>query len=167
MLMFIGMASAAHSQKQLILIKREDVLLRLYPGDEFKYKLNGSTSVRTTYVNNLSDTAVVTHNDTIPFHRIDRIYFKQRKFYNTVGTFLVILGGGLLLIDQINVHLVQRQPVPEDNRFTTLALSSVAVGLPLMLLKKNSQKLDHRTRLMTVEKGSAFYRPDTRETVDN
>src|SRR5688500_18715466 len=117
-LMFMVLASVAHSQKQLIMVKREDVILRLYPVDELIYKLKGATTVKTTYVNNLSDTAVVTHNDTIPFHRIDRIYFKQRKFYNTIGTFLVILGGGLLVIDQINAHVVQTQRVDYDHRFT-------------------------------------------------
>lgn len=165
--MFFGLAGAADAQKQLLVLKGEDVLLRLYPGDEFKYKLKGSQTVRTTYVNNLFDEAVVTHNDTIPFHQIDRVYFRQRKFYNTVGTFLVIFGGGLLAIDMINVHLVKTQGTPEDNNFTTMTLSSVAVGLPLMLLKKNSQKIHHRTRLMTVEKGSGFYVPDKREAIDN
>src|SRR5688572_24844063 len=56
--LFLCFAGAVHSQKQLILLKRENVLLRLYPGDEFIYRLNGSKTVRTTYVNNLSDTAV-------------------------------------------------------------------------------------------------------------
>lgn len=166
-LVFFGLAGATHAQKQLLVLKGEDVLLRLYPGDEFKYKLKGSQTVRTTYVNNLLDEAVVTHNDTIPFQQIDRVYFKQRKFYNTVGTFLVIFGGGLLAIDMINVHLVKTQGTPEDKTFTTMTLSSVAVGLPLMLLKKKSQKIHHRTRLLIVGKGSGFYVPDIREAIDN
>lgn len=165
--MLIGAAGAVHSQKQLVLLKGEDVLLRLYPGDEFRYKIKGSTNVRTTYVNNLSDTAVVTHRDTVPFHRIDRIYFQQRKFYNTIGSFLVIFGGGLFLIDQVNTVLVQKQSPSLDDGVTSLSLYSLAAGLPLMMLKKKSQKLGYRTRLITVEKGSAFYRPDTREAIND
>ena len=164
-LLFLFLAGAARSQKQLILLKREHVLLRLYPGDEFIYRLKGSKTVRTTYVNNLSDTAVVTHRDTVPFHKIDRMYFRQRKFYNTVGAGLVIFGTGLFLIDQVNVVLVNGQSPSLDDRVSVLSFSSLAVGIPLILLKKKSQKIDYPFRLMTVDKGSAFYRPDTRQYI--
>ena len=156
------MALVTHSQKQLVVLKRENVLLRLYPGDEFIYRLKNSKTVRTTYVNNLSDTAVITHRDTVPFHRIDRIYFRQHRFYNTIGTALVILGGGLFLIDQVNHVIVNGQSPDLDNQVTTVALTSLAVGIPLMVLKKKSQRLRYPKRLMMVDKGSGFYRPDTR-----
>lgn len=163
--LFLFFAGAAHGQKQLILLKRENVLLRLYPGDEFIYRLKGSKTTRTTYVNNLSDTAVVTHRDTVAFHKIERIYFKQGKFYNTIGAGLVIFGSGLFLIDQINVVLVNGQSPNLDDRVSVISLSSLAVGIPLILLKKRSQKINYPTRLMMVDKGSAFYRPDTRQYI--
>jgi len=156
---------AAYGQKQLVLLRGEKVVLRLFPGDELIYKEKGSRSVRTTYVNNISDTAVVTHRDTVPFHKIERLYFRQHQFYNTIGTVLVIFGGGLFLIDQINVTLVQGHEPSLDNRVSTVSLTSLAAGLPLMLIKKKSQKLSFRNRLMMVDKGSAFYRPDTREYI--
>lgn len=155
----------ADAQKQLVLLRKENVLLRLYPGDEFVYKLKGNKTRRTTYVNNISDTAVVTHRDTVAFHRIDRIYFPQRKFYNTIGSALVIFGAGLFIIDQINVMVVNGNKPDLDSRVSAISLSSLAVGMPLMLIKKKSQKLQLGNRLMMVEKGSAFYRPDTREYI--
>ncbi|HET9487032.1 MAG TPA: hypothetical protein VFO54_06345 [Chryseosolibacter sp.] len=161
----MAVSSTVYCQKQLILLKKENVLLRLYPGDEFIYKEKGSRSVQTTYVNNLSDTAVVTHRDTVPFHAIERIYFRQRKFYNTLGAALVIFGTGLFLIDQINVVLVQGHSPNLDDGVSTVSLTSVAVGLPLALIKKKSQVVNYRHRLMMVDKGSAFYRPDTREYI--
>jgi hypothetical protein len=164
-LLFAFLAGPAKSQKQLVLLRKENVLLRLYPGDEFRYKLKGSSAIRTTYVNNLSDIAVVTHRDTVPFHTIDRVYFKQHKFYNTIGSALVIFGAGLFLIDQVNVVLVNGQTPSLDNRVSALSLGSLATGLPLMLLKKKSQKIRYPSRLMMVDKGSVFYRPDTREYI--
>ena len=166
-IVLLSLGYAAHGQKQLIVLKGEDVLLRLFPGDEFIYKLKGNKSVVTTYVNNISDTAVVTHRDTIPYYKIDRIYFKQHKLHNTVGTALVIFGGGLFLIDQVNLVLVNGQSPDLDDRVSVLSLSALGAGLPLMLLKKKSQKLDHRHRLRMVDKQSVFYRPDTRQPVDN
>jgi hypothetical protein len=165
LVLFVGFGGAAHSQKQLIVLKRQNVLLRLYPGDEFIYKVKGSRAVRTTYVNNLFQGAVVTHRDTIPFNEIDRIYFKQHKFYNTVGTALVIFGAGLFIIDQANVVLVQNQSPNLDSHVSTLSLSSLAVGLPMAFIKKKSQKIRYPTRVMTVDQGSVFYRPDTREYI--
>ena len=162
MVMFAG---AASGQKQLVVLKKENVLLRLFPGDEIIFKLNGDRVVRTSYINNLSDTALVAHRDTIPFHSIDRLYFRQRRFYNTIGSALVIFGTGLFLIDQVNVVLVNGQSPNLDNRVSALSLGSLAAGLPLMLLKKKSQRVRYPIRLRMVEKGSAFYRPDTRENV--
>lgn len=164
--LMVSAGFAGHGQKQLVLLNKEDVLLRLYPGDEIIYKLKGDKAVRTSYVNNLLDTAVVTHRDTVPYHDMDRIYFRQHKFHNTIGTGLVIFGAGLFLIDQINVVVVNQNSPDLDSRVSAISLSSLAVGLPMMLITKKSRKMKYRTRLMTVEKGSGFYRPDARETVN-
>jgi hypothetical protein len=118
-------------------------------------------------VNNISDTAVVTHRDTVPFHRIDRIYFEQKRFYNTVGKALVIFGAGLFLIDQFNVVVVNGNSPNLDARVSRISLVSLAAGLPLMLIKNRSRTLRPGIRLMMAEKSSAFYRPDTREIISN
>lgn len=157
--------AAVHGQKQLVLLKGETVLLRLYPGDDFIYKEKGSKSVKTTYVNNISDTAVITHRDTVPFRTIERLYYKQHKFYNTVGAALVIFGAGLLLIDQVNLVLVQGHSPSLDDRVSTISLTSLAVGIPLVLVKKRSQKITFQNKLMMADEGSVFYRPDTREYI--
>jgi hypothetical protein len=161
----MGAAGTVHSQKQLIVLKKENVLLRLFPGDEIIFKLKGSKSIKTTYVNNLSDTAVVTHRDTVPYHTIERIYFRQPKFYNKLGAALVIFGGGLFLIDQANLVIVNGQSPNLDSHVSTLSLASLAIGLPMVLIRQRSQKLNHRHRLMMVTKGSIFYRPDTRSSI--
>ena len=166
-LMFMFWATVGLAQKQLVLLKKEEVLLRLYPGDEFIYSLKGDKRKRTTYVNNISDTAVVTHRDTVPFHRIERIYFPQKRFYNTIGRALVIFGAGLFLIDQFNIVVVQGNSPDVDAGVSRISLFSVAAGLPLMLIKKRSQKMQHGIRLMMAEKSSPFYLPDTRQIISN
>ena len=148
-----------YAQKQLVLLKREKVVLRLYPGDEITFKLKNSDTRITSYVNNLYDTALVTHRDTIPFHRIDRIYFKHTRFYNVVGGLLVVGGAGLFLIDQFNQVVVEGESPSLDDRVTTLSLSAVAVGLPMMLIKKKSQRVGYKYRLLTATKESVFYLP--------
>jgi hypothetical protein len=160
------LSGSVFGQKQLVVLKRENVLLRLYPGDEFVYRLKGEKIVRTTYVNNIFPTAVLTHRDTVPFNAIDRVYFRQRKLYNTLGGALVIFGAGLFIVDQLNVTVVNGNKPSLDDDVTTLSVSSLAVGLPLMLIKKKSQRIRYPTRLMLIDRNSGFYRPDPREQVN-
>ncbi len=146
-----------HGQKQLVLLKKQKVILRLYPGDEIVLKTKGSDTKMTSYVNNLFDTAVMVHKTLIPFHKIERIYFKRSTFANVVGTLLVVGGGLYFAIDQINVMVVQGEKASLNDNVTATSISMVAVGLPMMLIKKKSQRMKYGYRLMTVEPGSPFY----------
>jgi hypothetical protein len=140
-------------------MKRENVLLRLYPGDEIVFKLKGSKRIWTTYVNNLSDTSVVTHRDTIPFHKIERLYFSQEKFHNRLGAYLIAGAIALFAIDQVNYTLIQGNEFSVDSGISKACITGVAVGLPLVLLKKKYQKIDYRYKIFTARKGSPFYLP--------
>jgi hypothetical protein len=162
-LLVLTSVTEACGQKQLLLMKGEQVKLRLYGGDAIIFKLKNSKRVWQTYVNNLSDTAVVTHSDTIPYHKIERIYFRQSTFYNRIGSALVTAGVALFVIDQFNEVVVQGNPASLDNWVSKVTIISVGAGLPMMLIKKKSQKLNHKYKLMMVQEGSVFYRPDSRE----
>lgn len=162
---FTFLAFQSEGQKQLVLLKNERVLLRLKPGDELVYKLKGSKAIRISYINNLSDTYVLAHRDTVPFNKIDKIYFRQEKFYNKLGAALVVGGAALFLIDQVNIIIVNGQSPSLDSWVSSVSATSVAVGLPMMLIKKKSQKINYKYRLLTVKKGSPFYRHDPREPI--
>jgi len=161
-LVLLCCAVAAYSQNQLVLLKGEKIKLRLYPGDDFVYRLKGSKTIYTSYVNNLSDTAVVAHNTIVPFYKIDRIYFKHHNLKNVVGGLLVVGGIGYFAIDQLNVTLVRGDKANLDEGVTTASAIMVGAGLPMLLINKKSEKLGGRYRLLFVRKGSAFYRPDPR-----
>lgn len=155
-------APACHAQKQLVVLKKQKVRLRLYPGDEIVYRLKGSRKVHTSYINNLFDTAVMIHQEIVPYHKIDRIYFKQHNLLNLAGGFLVTGAVAYFLIDQVNETLVQHNDPNIDKSVARSSIIMIAVGLPMMLLHKNSQRIGGRYRVLTVEKGSAFHRPDIR-----
>ena len=158
-ILFIGCVSGTFAQKQLILMKRENVLLRLYPGDEIVFKLKNNKRVWKSYINNLSDTSVVIHRDTIPFHQIERLYFYQEKFHNRLGTYLIAGAIALFAIDQVNYTLIQGNDFSIDSGISKACIGGVLVGVPLVLAKKKYQKIDYRYRLFTARKGSPFYLP--------
>lgn len=147
------------AQMQLLLLKHERILLRLYPGDDFVYRLKGSRTVKSSYVNNLSETEVFTHQDTVPFHTIDRIYFRHSTFMNRLGSRLFAGGIVLLVIDQGN-ELIQGHSLNLDRGVSTVCLALAGAGLPMMLIRKRAQRLNYKYKLMMVEKGSVFYKED-------
>jgi hypothetical protein len=157
--------SPASCQKQLVLLKKQKVLLRLYPGDEFVFRLKGSRKIRKSYINNLYDTAVVAHHDVIPFHKIDRIYFVRRNLLNVTGGLLVVGGIGYFLIDQVNVVLVHGEKVNLDDNVSVASAIMVGAGLPMLLSKKKYARTWGKYRLLMADKGSVFYTPDARREI--
>lgn len=165
LLALICLCSVSLAQKkQLVLLKRQDVLLRLYPGDEIRLKVKGRETPIKSYVNNLFDNAIMLHRDTIPFSEIERIYFHQSVRANVYGTVMVV--GGVLLfgIDQLNQSVVQDKEASLDPGVVAVSAVLVGAGLPMMLWKKKSQKLTYKYRLLTVKEGSAFYKPKPNES---
>ena len=158
LLVMILLVVQAGAQKQLVLLKDERVLVRLNPGDEFVFKVRNSSAIRRSYVNNLSDTAIVIHSDTIPFHRLDRIYFRRVSLGNKLGAAMVVAGGALFLIDQLNFTVLQGNDPALDRGVSVSSIFGVVIGLPFMLMKKKYQKINRHVRVRVVKPGSAFYR---------
>lgn len=148
----------AEAQKQLILIKKEKVMIRFNPGDEIVYRLKGEDRVVTSYVNNVFDTAVVAHDNIIAYHKIDRVYFRQSTYLNVIGSFLVIGGVGYFVIDQFNEVIVHGNDFNVDDNVLKTSVTMTAIGLPLMLFHKKSQRIKGKYRLLMVEEGSPFYK---------
>jgi len=148
----------AAGQSQLLLLKREEVLLRLNAGDDFVFRLKGAKEIRRTYINTLSDTAVVTHRDTIPYHRIDRVYFKASTFVNRLGLLLVIGGAGYFIIDQVNNVIVHGNDARIESNVAITSGTMVAAGLPMMLIGRKSRRVGGRIRLLRVTPASPLYR---------
>jgi hypothetical protein len=165
-LLFILLVSGTNlgiAQKQLLLLNREKVILRLNPGDEFIISLKGDKRKIDSYINNLFDTAVMVHKTLIPFHKIDKVYFRNSSFGNRFGRWLVVGGIAYFLIDQFNTVIVQGDKASLDEDVTTVSAGMVAVGLPLMLIKKKYQRVGRKYRLIVVEDGSPFYVAPIRE----
>jgi hypothetical protein len=165
LLILLIMVDKTFAQKQLVILRKQKVMLRLYPGDEIILKLKNSKNLKRTYINNLLENAVVTHRDTVSFQQIERIYFKHPSTLNVIGTKLVVGGVVLLLFDQANNTWIRGNEMTFDKGFTTGMLGVIGVGLPLMLIRKKSEKIGYRNRLMIVSPGSFFYKPDTRSYI--
>jgi hypothetical protein len=80
-----------------------------------------------------------------------------------VGTVLVIGGAGYFLIDQVNNVIVEGNPATFDQSVTRASVTMLAIGLPMMLIKKKSEKLGRGRRLLAVTEKSPFYQREIRQ----
>ncbi len=132
-------------------------MLRLNYGDPIVFRLKGDKQTKRSYVNNIYDTALKVHLDTIPFSKIDRIYFKQSHYTNVIGSLLVTGGAAFFMIDQFNELVVHGNKASIDQGVVRGSAIMIGTGLPLMLIHKKSQKIQYPTRLLVAKRGSPFY----------
>jgi hypothetical protein len=147
---------AVHAQNQLVLIKNDEVQVRYLKGDDLTYiRKNGQKL--SGFIVEINDSTIITSNDTVATHQIERLYFKKGNLMNLVGGFLVVAGAGIFVIDQINTIIVNGEEPSMDDNVTQISLTALVIGLPMMLLKKNSHRIGFKQRLRIVNKESPFY----------
>jgi len=157
-LIFFFSGSALHAQRQLLLLKKGRVLHRYYPGDDMYLKLKGNPDRVHSYLNNILEDALVLQKDTIPFHTIERTYIYESERRNSNGTMLTIAGVLLFGIDVINQEWIQDTGYSPSSGISIASGVLVATGLPLALIKKKSQVISYKYRLMMVKAGDPLYR---------
>ncbi|MDF9795061.1 hypothetical protein OKW21_000324 [Catalinimonas alkaloidigena] len=156
----LGLLLLSHiscGQRQLVVLKYNEVVARFNPGQPFTFKYKASREKVSTYIRDISDTAVVTYDDTVSIHEIDRIYFKQHAFHQTLGAALVIVGVGRFVIDQINNLAVHGNKPSLDSEVNEFSISTVTAGLPMLLIRKKSQKMLYKYKAIIIENDSYLY----------
>lgn len=144
-------------QKQLVVLKYDEVVARFSPGQAFDFKYKGNREKISTYIRDISDTAIVTYDDTVSLYEIDRVYFEQHAFHQTLGAALVIVGAGRFVIDQINNLAVHGNKPSLDSEVNQFSISTVLLGLPMLLIRKRSQKMLYKYKAIIVNQDSYLY----------
>jgi hypothetical protein len=152
------------AQNQLVLIKNDRVVIRYKAGDDFVYKRKSRKDRSTGFIVEINDSTIITSNDTVATHQPQRIYFRKGNFLNVVGGFFTACGGGLFVLDQINNGVVRGNEVSLDDNVSRITLTSLAIGVPLMMLVKRSHRVGFRQRLKIVNRTSPFYYSESRLT---
>lgn len=150
------------AQNQLVLIKNDEVVIRFREGDDITYKRKGADHKINGFIVDINDSTIITSNDTVATHQIERLMFTKGNFMNVVGTLLVAGGSLLFVIDQFNTLVVNGEKPSLDSNVSRITLTSLAVGLPMMLIKKKSHRVGFRQRLKIVDKNSTFYYSEAR-----
>lgn len=158
----LGFVHLSLAQHQLVLIKSDQVQVRFIEGDDFVYKRKSSRKVIKSFIVEINDSTLITNHDTIATHQIEKLYFKKGNLLNILGGFMVLGGAGIFVIDQINTNIVRQEKASLDDNVTAISVTSLAIGLPLFLLKKGAHRVGYKQRLKIIDKGSPFYTYVTR-----
>lgn len=160
--LLLACASFSNAQNQLVLIKQDEVQVRYVEGDDFVYKRKSSKQVFRGFIVEINDSTLITSHDTVATHQIERIYFAKGNFLNLIGGFLVFGGSAIFIIDQVNTLIVRGEDASLDSNVSKITLTSLALGLPLLVLKKHSHRVGFKQRLRIVNKESPFYYSESR-----
>lgn len=146
----------ANAQRQVVLIKNDEVQVRYREGDDIAYKRKSGVKLN-GFIVEINDTTIITSNDTVATHQIEKLYFAKGNLMNLAGSFLVVAGAGILVLDQFNTVVVDGESPSMDSNVAKISLTSLAIGLPMMLIKKRSHRVGFKQRLRIVNRESPFY----------
>jgi hypothetical protein len=161
MLVFTISATSLSAQKQLVLLKRGDVVTRFTEGDYMRFKLKNNTFAEGLAVQ-FTDVSIITLNDTIHFSSIYKINAKGHRKpsgLNKLGTVLIIAGVGYFVIDQVNTLFFVEGQSGIDEGVAITSISLVATGAALRFIRSPYQKL-RGLSLRTIDSSSRYYRYD-------
>ncbi len=150
-----------NAQKQLVLMKRGEVITRFTEGDYMRFKLKNNTAAEGLAVQ-FTDVSIITLNDTIFFASIYKVKSKGHRKpsgLNKVGTVLMIAGVGYFAIDQINTLFFVKGQNGIDEGVAVTSLSLAATGAALRFIRSPYQKL-RGLSLRTIDPSSRYYRYD-------
>lgn len=159
-LIFLFSIGSLYGQKQLVLVKRESVVVRFTEGEYMRCKLKNKQK-KEGKILELTNTQVITSNDTLTISSIESFNLKgKRKIDVTrgIGGLLFIGGLGYFAIDQIN-RLVVDGAQDFDEKGAIISLSVAATGAAILFIKRPYKKV-YGHSLKTIDYTSRFYELD-------
>jgi hypothetical protein len=156
----IASISSLQAQEQLILLKRESVVVRFTEGEYLRCKLKNKEK-REGKILELTETQIITSNDTLSMSSIESLNVKGKRKVNVtrgIGGLLFIGGLGYFAIDQIN-RLIVDGADDFDEKGVMISLSVAATGAAILFIKRPYKKVYGHT-LKTIDYTSRFYRLD-------
>lgn len=157
----------ADAQKQVVVMKKDRVIQRYNQGDFIRYSTGKPKNFKYDQIVELTDTTIITRNDTIPYYKVKLIdtqgELQSGITLRKIGYFSIVAGVILPLADLINVELVQdhESSYSLDRGVGITSAALITTGAALLLIKKPYLKLQFKNRLMIVRHDSPLYKEIT------
>jgi hypothetical protein len=155
------------AQKQVVVMKKDRVIQRYNPGDFIRYSTGKPKNFKYDQIVELTDTTIITRNDTIPYYKVKLIdtqgELQSGITLRKIGYFSIADGVILPLADLINVELVQNQESSYslDRGVGITSATLITTGAALLLITRPYMKLQFKNRLKIVRHDSPLYKAIT------
>ncbi len=153
--------TATGQQRQLVILKNENVLARYQPGDVLHFFREGDKEVQIQRILDLNDTLIMMNFDTVACYRIKKLDIRKKKgstFSQRLGAHMIAAGVMLPLAELINTGLVQQRGASISPGVGIASGVLAGTGTVLLLIKKPYFKPGRKKRVFIVDKRSPFYK---------
>jgi hypothetical protein len=147
----------SHAQKQLVFMRRGEIIARYTEGEEFKCVLKNKKRTN-GFIVELEDFRMVTSRDTINYLSIKKIDTRGHNpisLKKGIGGLLFVGGILYLSVDQINGALGYGKPGWDQSDWN--AVIATGVGAAILFIRPKYQKLKPGTIIRAIDHRSPFY----------
>jgi hypothetical protein len=149
-----------HAQNQLVLLKGERLLFRFIQGDHLEVTLKSGRKLPKSFIVSVNDTTIITGYDTIPIHEIKKVHVSRKTLLNQIGLLAMMGGVGYFLIDEFNSIVVNGEKPDVDEGVAKVSAGLLVGGATLYFIRKKSERIRGRVRLLSADRQSYFYKRD-------
>ena len=162
-LLLCGTGISAIAQRQLIVLKNEEVLARYQIGDVIHFAREQDKEILIQRILNMNDTLLMMNFDSVAYYRIEKLDIRGRKantFAQKFGRYMIIAGVMLPMIELLNTGVFQDEDQGASISPEVLVASGVLIGggAIMAFTKKPYFKPGRKNHLMIVDKRSPFYK---------
>lgn len=162
-LLLCGTGISAIAQRQLIVLKNEEVLARYQIGDVIHFAREQDKEILIQRILNMNDTLLMMNFDSVAYYRIKKLDIRGRKantFAQKFGRYMIIAGVMLPMIELLNTGVFQDEDQGASISPEVLVASGVLIGggAIMAFTKKPYFKPGRKNHLMIVDKRSPFYK---------
>jgi len=156
------LADLLQAQHQVVVLKKGEVTARYNVDDHIRYSTSTKRHLVQDIIIELTDTTIITRNDTIPYHHIRLIDVRAKQdagiTMRTIASYMIAAAVLLPVIDLINVTAIQKESYEfnENLGYTSLALASA--GVLILVLDKPYQKMGRKKIVRIVDYKSPLYK---------
>lgn len=152
---------AVGQQRQLIVLKNENVLARYQKGDVIHFARTQDKEILIQRILDFNDTLLMMNFDSVAYYRIKKLDIrkqKRRNFAQKFGIYMLMAGVLLPSAELINTGIVQNEGASISSGVGTTSAVLLGGGALLAFTKKTYFKPGRKHRLMIVDNRSPFYK---------
>lgn len=158
----IGLNAVVAQQRQLIILKNEEVLARYQKGDAIHFARAQDKEIQIQRILDLNDTLLMMNLDSVAYYRIVKLDLRERKqttYAQKLGAIMMVAGVVLPLAELFNTGVIQEgEEASVSSGVWAVSAGLIGGGAALFFIKKPYFKPGRKFKMIIVDDRSPFYK---------